>query len=150
WIARGASPVADPSRESASTRRPAVEAAVLDRLRQVRRADRLRPFDVGDGPSHLEHTVEGAHREAELLEGAGDERVPLGVETAKGAELARVHAGVGVDRSGGEPLALDLAGPRDPGGDGRGAFARRGVEVSHAQPGDLDVQVDPVEERAGD
>ena len=53
---------------------PPVEAAVLDRLGQVGGADGVAAVEVGDGAGHLEHAVERARREAELLEGGVEQR----------------------------------------------------------------------------
>jgi hypothetical protein len=94
--------------------------------------------------------VEGAGGEAEALECVVEEPLAGGVETAVAAQVVRGHGGVdGVD-GGAEASGLAGAGGVDPRGDGGGGLAGRSAELAERDRRHLDVQVDAVEERAGD
>src|SRR2546430_8628982 len=129
----------------------AVEAAVLDGLRAVRGRQAVGAREVGDGECDLEHTVVAARREAQAAHGGGQEPFGLGRRRAEPSRLARRHLGVRADAGAAEALALALARPQDAGADRRRGLARpAALEVDRSQRGQLDVKVDPIQERSRD
>ncbi len=106
-------------------------------------------FEVGDGAGEAEDFVVGAGAEAEFLAGLFEERFARFVEFAEFADFARGHAGVGA--VGGETGALVVAGGDDLFAQvGAGGAGLVGAEVAVGDGGDFDVNVDAIEERAGD
>ena len=140
----------------------AVERAVLNGLGEVGDGDGGGAFEVGDGAGYLEDAVVGAGGEALLLHGALEQAFGVGGELAEGADLLGGHLGVGEDGATGlagdgagggleEAVVLELAGGEDAGADLGGAFGGGGAaELLVLHGGDLDVDVDAVEERARD
>ena len=111
----------------------------------------LAPFQVGDGPGHLEDAGEGAGREAEPVGNQLQHPVAGGVQLAVFPEVAGVHLGVAVDFRPLEPVDLDVTGALHPTADLCGAFGLGPVgQVAIANRRDLDVDVDPVQEWSGD
>jgi hypothetical protein len=124
---------------------------VLDRLGQVRRPDVGRSRQVGDRAGQLEHAVVGPRREVQLAHRRLHQPLPGAVERAVRAHLGRPHIGVGQQPGATEALGLAHARRRDPLAHGAGGLAlpfRSQFFVIHAWH--LDVDVDPVEQRAGD
>lgn len=108
---------------------------------------------VGYGSRDLEDAVVGACGEALLLHGALEEAFGVGAEFAVLANLAGAHlcVGVGAGFAGfgflGEALGLGVAGVENALADGGGVFAGgAGAEFAVLDGGDLDVDVDAVEE----
>ena len=109
------------------------------------------PFQVGDGPGHLEDPGEGVVRETEPVGDQFQHPVAGGVQLAVLPEVAGVHLGVAVDLGPLEPLHLEIAGALHPTADFRGAFGLGPVgQVAVADRRHLDMDVDPVQERARD
>ncbi len=107
-------------------------------------------FEVGDGAGDFADFVEGAGGEAEFFHGLFHEELGGLVEDAEAVDLGFGHGGVG---GGGVAEAFALEG--EGGGDlfahggGVGAFAGAG-EVAVGDGGDFEVDIDAVEEGAGD
>ena len=128
-----------------------IQTPILDRLGEVLLADALAPLQVGNGPGNLKDAGEGAGGEAESVGDQLQHSVAGGVQFAVLPEVASVHLGVAVDLRPLEPVDLDVTGTFHPAGDGRGTFRLAPVgQVAVADRRDLDVDVDPVEERPGD
>ena len=128
-----------------------IQTPVLDRLGEVLLADMLATLKIGDGPGHLEDAGEGAGREAEPVGDQFQHPVAGGVQLTVLPEVAGVHLGVAVDLRPLEPLHLDIAGELHPMADLRGAFGLApDGQVAVADRRHLDVDVNPVQERAGD
>jgi hypothetical protein len=90
-------------------------------------------------------------REAEAFDGGDEEAAGGGVELAGAAHVAGGHFGVALDRDAAVAVALDLAGGFDPFTDRSAGFGGfDGGDFVGGQCGDFDLEVDPVEERAGD
>ena len=87
-----------------------------------------------------------------MVHGVFEEVAAVVVEVGVGFHDAGRHGGVAADvRFFGEPVRLHGAGGLDAGADGFGRFAGVGaVEVAEVDGRDLDVDVDAVEERAGE
>ena len=94
---------------------------------------------------------DGAGGEAEPVGDQFQHPVAGGVQFAVLPEVTGVHPGVAVDLRPLEPLHLEVAGALHSTGDGSGAFRLAPVgQVAVTEGRDLDVDVDPVEERSGD
>lgn len=130
----------------------AVEAAVLNGLGDVLRADAGLAVEVGDGAGELDDAVVGAGGEAEALHGHFEQFGAGVVEDAEFLEEGRGHLGVAVDAGvGGEPLVLDGPGGDDAGLDGGAGLAvGGGGEFVELDGDDLGVDVYAVEEGTGD
>src|SRR5690349_8991051 len=106
---------------NASTRgaaRPSTaEAAVLDRLAEVRGVDALAAGEVGERARDAQHAVVGARRQAESFDRTIEQRVQVRVERAVALDFAIAEPRVRLARP------LQLAHAR--GGDAR-AHARTG------------------------
>lgn len=108
--------------------------------------DLRRPGQVGDGARHLEHAVVGARRPVQARHGGVQQRVAGLVRAAMQVDFRGREAAVGF------ALALLLALQRYCGtrGDGAGGFAwRRRRQFVRGQGADQDLQVDAVEQGAG-
>ena len=138
---------------------------ILQRFREVVGLDGVAAVEVGDGAGELEDAVKGAGAELELRHRRLDQRLPRLVELAVLAHLGRSHVGVGlfqqvavalrresILRQGlRQAVALDGVGGLDAGADGAAGFAEAvGEELVVVDAGDVDVDVDAVEEGAGD
>jgi hypothetical protein len=114
-------------------------------------ADGIAAGEVGDGAGDFEDAVEGAGGEAEALEGGVEEGAAGRLDGTEPAESLGSHGGV--DRAAGrgpEALALEGTGGGDALGHEGGGLSRAAAELAQGDRGDLDVEVDAVEERAGD
>jgi hypothetical protein len=89
----------------------AVERAILNRLGDVRRADRFDTGEIGDGARNLEDAGIGTRREAELRHGAFDERGAGRVGTGECVEFLREHLGIATGSA--EARMLTFAGDGD-------------------------------------
>ena len=70
-----------------------VQTPVLNRLGEVLLADIVTPFQVGNGPGHLEDAGEGAGRQAESVGDQFQHPVAGGVQFAVLPEMAGGHPG---------------------------------------------------------
>ena len=92
-----------------------VEAAILNRLRQVAHLDALGAFQVGDGAGNFQDAVVGTGGEAEPLHGGLQDGEAGGVGHGELMQQLGVHLGVAMDALvDGEPLRLHLTGGDDP------------------------------------
>ncbi len=110
-------------------------------------------FEIGDGARDFEDAVVGAGGEALLLHGALKQAFGVGAKFAVGADLAGGHLGVGEDLFAGllEPGSLAVAGGHDAGANFGGAFGGgSAAQLLILNGGHLDMDIDAVEERAGD
>ena len=129
----------------------AIKASVLDGLRDMGRTERRIPFQVRDGPGDLQDPAVGAGAQAQPVDGHFNELPRFLIERAGGADLAVGHAGVEQGVVSGEAIFLNIAGLFDPGLYGGGRLARFPCrQIAVADGGNLDMDVDPVEEGAGD
>jgi transcriptional regulator with XRE-family HTH domain len=120
---------------------PPVERPVFDGFDDVRRLDLRLPCQIGDGSRDFEDAVEGTDGEAEAAEGVVEKLL------AGAIDAAGVAGGGGGGAEAGE---LAVAGLLDALGDLGGGFAGGGAQLAQGEGGELDVEVDAVEERAGD
>ncbi len=115
----------------------------------MRRTDAFDPGEIRNRASDLQDPGIGTCREPELRHGALDERGAGRVRARAGLKLAGIH--LGVAPGGAEAHVLTLASPRDPRRDRDGRFAaRRTAELAVSHRGHVDVQVDPIQEGAGE
>jgi hypothetical protein len=130
----------------------AIQCAEADGFANVIGGDAIGAFEVGDGTGDFEDAILGAGAEVVFGHGGLEHGERRFVQRAVGLEFARAHTRIAGD-SGSvlEPLLLDVARGDDP-------FANRGGRFAVALAGDVlefhgrhfDVQIDPVEQRAGD
>lgn len=126
-----------------------IETAVLDGFRAVLGRQCFGADQIGDRARHLEHTVVTAGGEPEARHGGGEEALGLGGNRAKAPDLAGAHRGVDADSRPAEALALSLARRAHAQADRLGRVAcHSGPKVCGSKRGELDVQVDAVQERA--
>ena len=115
------------------------------------RLDRAAPVQVRDGPADLQDAVVGARGEPQPVERLFQQRVPRVAQAAEFVQAVRRDPGVAGDPGAAEALVLERAGRVDPRADRRGALRRfAGIELFEFDGRDLDVQVQPVQQRAGD
>ncbi len=124
-----------------------IKSSVLDCFSQMRLFDPLAADEIGDGAGDLEDAGVAAGRKAEAV-GDHFQQPPAGlVDRAELADMAGLHAGIGVQAEGSQPLVLDFPGTVDAGEDGAGRFGILGVgEVAMRYTGDFDVQIDAIEQ----
>lgn len=130
-----------------------VEGAVLDCFGEVRDLDGLCGLEVGDGARDFEDAVMGAGTHSLLEHGALEKALGIRAEFAVGADLARGHLRVGVDFFSGffEAIALTIARGLDAVANLRRTFGCcPAAEFFVLNSGNFDVNVDAVEEWAGD
>lgn len=128
-----------------------VEFSVGDGFSDVFRPDGLRVFEVGDCPSDLADFVMGAGGKAELGHRLLQYHLAVGVEGAELFDLLVGHCRVGRWFAVAEAVCLDVAGFDDVGFHCLGAeLGGSGAELGEGDWGDVDVDVDAVNERAGD
>src|ERR1700724_2148093 len=112
---------------------------------------RVEPPGAAPAASTQDAAVEGAGGEAELLEGVVEQALPGVVETAVAAEVLVRHRRVDRGRAGrAEAGELHRPRGRDARADDGGGLARGGAQLAQREGRHLDVQVDAVEQRAGD
>jgi len=114
--------------------------------------DRIRGVEIGDSAGNFQDAVVGASGKAEASYGVFQKFFAVRRDGALFANEARGHLGVGVRfLFGREASGLTIAGGDDTGANRGGIFAgRRSAESLVFYGGDFDVDVDAVEERAGD
>ena len=140
-----------PRPPQASRKIPPIQGPILDGFDDVGGLDLGGAGEVGDGSGDLEDAVEGSDGEAEAAEGVVEELLAGAIDTAVEAEVFGGHGGVdGGGRGEAEAGELAVAGLLDASGDSGGGFAGGGAELAQGEGGELDVEVDAVEERAGD
>jgi len=111
----------------------------------------LRPFQIGDGPRHLEDPGKGAGGEPEPVGDQFQHPVAAGIQFAMFPKMSGIHLGVAVDSGPLEAVVLEVAGAFHPAGYGGGTLRLASVgQVTVPDRRDLDVDVDPVHERPGD
>jgi len=108
------------------------------------------PFKVRDGPGDLQDPGIGAGAQPQPVDRHFDELPRPLVERAGGADLAVGHAGVQEDPVSGETIILDVARLFNPCLDRGGRFSRLPRrQIAVVDGGDLHMDVDPVQQRAG-
>ena len=126
---------------------PAIDTPVGERLGQVPAVKLDRFVEIGDGTGHLQHALAGPGRETDALCGVFEEPPQGGIQLAVLAHQGAAEVRVG------HPGArqLHLARGHHATAHGGAAFWRgTGTAAGHpVRPRDLDVQVDAVEQRAG-
>src|SRR5499426_3877843 len=127
-----------------------VEATILHRLGHVLHGYPLTSLKVSDSAGDLEDAVVTACGEAQAAHRLLEEPGALGRWRTKAPHLAPAHAGVHPCPGAGEALALTLAGSLYASPDRRRGLAPfcREIGVGHGRH--LEMEVDPVEERAGE
>ena len=130
---------------------PPIQTPVLNRLSQVLLADMLGVLEIGDGAGDLENPAVAAGGEAEALGDEFEEAVASFVRLAMFADEARRHLRVAVDAAGAEAFFLNRAAGFYSQGN---HFRRFGVgtidKIEIFDGWDFDLDVDAIEERAGD
>jgi hypothetical protein len=130
---------------------PPIETPVLNRFGKMLFADMLGAFKIGNRPRDLEDATVTAGGEAEALGDEFEEAMAGFVRLAMLANQARRHLGVAVDAAGVESLFLNGAAGFDTTGDDLGGFGVGAVdEIAVFDRRDLDLDVDAVEQGAGD
>ena len=129
-----------------------IQGAVLDGFEEVFAGDGLGAGEVGDGAGDAEDAGVGAGGEAEFVHGGTEDGLRGGLEGAEALELAGGEVGVAADAGEvGVAFGLEGAAGEDACADVGGAFAGGLLgEVFEGDGGDLDVEIDAVEEGAGD
>lgn len=136
------------SREQGSVKR-----AVLDGFGHMLGPDAVCAGEIGDRPGDLQDPVIGPGREPQSRDRHLEQLLPhRRVHQAELPDLARLHPRVGVETAAAlKSPCLTVAGFHHAAPDplrALSALAARQLFVTHC--GDLHVQVDPVEQRAGD
>jgi len=117
----------------------------------VRLVDVLFRGKIGYGSCDLKDAAVAARRHAEAIDHHLQQLLPLPIQLTEAFQVPRLHLAVGVQSVGGKALALDLARCFDPLTDGGGGFRRsRRGEVLVGDAGGFDVQVDAIQQRAGE
>ena len=130
---------------------PNIPRPVLDGLGEMARPDVLHASQVGDGAGQLEQAVVGARRKLELAHGRFHQRARGIVQDAEFAHFRRAHICIAADISSLEAPPLALAGRFHPETNGFRRFPKSLVaQLLILYPGDFDVDVDAVQQRAGD
>lgn len=128
-----------------------VQAAVLYGLRHMGAAYLFLSVQVGNGAGDFENAVIGAGGKAHGVKGAAQQGGGGLRHGAKTADQGSGKGGIAVDAEAVVALLLELSGPVHPGADGGGRFLMPlGGEVLIGDRGHLDMQVQPVQQRAGD
>ena len=116
---------------------------------QVLDADGFAFREISDGAGELEDAVMAAAAEGQAVVGAAQEAFGVGFESADAGYQAGGDFSVGEEPMGGEAVFLDLAGTGDAGLDiGRGFALGVVGHLGVLEAGDVDVDVDAVEQRA--
>jgi len=129
----------------------AVESAVLDGFSHVFGQDLIDCFEIGNRARDPQDPVVGASRKPEARNCVLHQLFAFPVQFAKAADRARGHLGVAEDAEGLQAAELMRPRPENPVADGGRFFAPfvlGQVFVFHGR--NLDVEIDPVEQRTGD
>src|SRR5499427_7539995 len=127
-----------------------VEASILHGLRHVLHAYPLTSLEIRDSAGDLEDAVVAAGGKTQAAHGLLEEFGSLRGRCTKAPHLAPAHAGVHPCPGAGQALALALARSLYPGPDRRRRLAPSCREIGVGHGRHLEVEVDPVEERAGE
>jgi hypothetical protein len=128
----------------------AVEGSVLDGFGNMLELHTFRLGQISDGSRDLEHPVIGAGREIQVGQCVLEEQEGWGIELDKLLKFAGAQSGVAGNGFSEQPMSLAFPGRFDPLSDLLAGFPRaRSVEVGESDGRNLDVQVDPVEQGAG-
>lgn len=124
----------------------------MDGLGEVIFPDGVGGVEVGDGAGDFKDAVVGAGGEEHVAHGEVQDFLGVGVEGASVADLAGSHLAIVADGAvAAETVPLAVAGGLDAGADDGGGLAFCGVgESGDLDGGDLDMEVDAVEERPGE
>jgi hypothetical protein len=126
-----------------------VEETVLEGLGEMLGTDLVLASQVGDGAGHLEQAVMGAGRQPEAIDGPPHQGAPVRRQWAVPRDLPGCHARVHPHARPAEAQVLALARRQDAPADRRGILPRRrGPQLAVRDRWDLEVQIDPVEQRA--
>jgi hypothetical protein len=128
-----------------------VDHPVLDGLGDVDGVDVALAGEVGDRSCHPEHPVMGPGAQPELRDGRLEKLLRFGIDRAIALDLLCPHLGVRVELPVAEAGELGRPGPRHPLPDLLRAlrFLPRD-DVAKLDLGDLNLNIDPVEERPRD
>lgn len=123
----------------------------MNRLADVLLLNRLGSRQIRDGARHPEDAVIGSGGETQFFDGAAEEPTPPIGQAGKLVHVGRMHPGVAVDAARAETVALNLPAVRNPFANHFRLLTRTfGGHLVIGDGGDLDVQVDPVEQRPGE
>lgn len=127
-----------------------IQGSVLDRFGDVAGVDLLFSRQVGDGAGQLEDAVVGAGGETQGVEGLLQQIPGLRIQAAVTADEGWRHGGVVENPGSLVAFRLDGMGTGHPFPDGGGGFPfLSGRECLIIHPGHFHMDVDPVQERAG-
>ena len=130
---------------------PPIETSILNRLRQMLLTDVFRALKIGNGPRHLKDARVAAGGKAEAFGDELEEAVAGFVRLAMFADEARRHLRVAVDAAVAEAFFLNRSAGFDTQGDDLRCFGVGAVdEIAVFDGRDFDLNVDAVEQRAGD
>ena len=105
---------------------------------------------VGDGPRQLENPRVAARGKTETAGDLLEQQLTGTVQSAEETDVATLHLGVGMQAETGQATPLNLAGLVDPRANFGAALQRDGCrQILVWHPWHLDVQIDPVQQRAG-
>lgn len=108
-------------------------------------------FEIGNGSGDLDDPVVGAGGKAELPNGLVQERLAGLVDPAEFFEVLGLELGIRVDSLAGKPLELDVSCPAHSHADRFRLFRFGvGVELFVFYGGHFDVEIDSVQDGAGD
>ena len=129
----------------------AIQTPVLDGFEEVRSRDLLHGGEVGDRARDFENPIVGAGRETELLHRLLQEIAQRRIDRAMPANLGVGHPRIrGYPRTG-ETCELTITGRLHAGSKQRGRLAGFfRTELGERKGRRLDMQIDPVEQRAAD
>ena len=129
-----------------------IQGAEVDGFEEVVGGNTVMPGEVGEGAGDFEDSIMRTGGEVHVVHGIFEQVAAVVVEVGVGFHDAGRHGGVAPDVGFfGESRGLHGAGGLDAGADGVGRFAGVGaVEVAEVDGRDFDVDVDAVEERAGE
>ena len=130
----------------------AVERAIADGLRDVRRADFVCAFEVCDGAADLQDSIIRARRQPLPRHRLFQQTLALVAHRTEASYVSRRHLRVREDALAAQALALPKARANDARANlcGRLARGRFAAQLFEADGGHVNVYVYPVEERAGD
>jgi len=130
---------------------PSIERTILNRLRNMRRFDSILSFQIGDRPRHLQDPVVSPGRKTQFVHGQLDQVLAFFVQGAVYLDLPRPELGIAIDSVSLVALELNLACLADRFADrGRIFTWVIGGQLSVRNGRDLDMNVNPVQERTRD
>src|SRR4051812_39105295 len=137
-------PPSDPQRS--------VKSTILNGFADVFGRDGVGFREVGDGAGDFQNAVVGAGAQIQFRHGDANQFLGFVAEFAVLFDLPRTHPGVAIHfRVGMETRSLFFAGVLDAVANGGGRFfGARAGDVAVFDGGHFDVEIDAIEERAGD